>query len=105
MQNGSSVGICRYTLHTRFGTFGADLYAQSVLGDKISASELTRKLIKSAMLVGQGNLCHREKGEGKAMHHSCRLCSGADNNKRFWKKEKGWQYCFLGGGRRKGVEQ
>ncbi len=42
-----------YTLHARFGTFGADVYAQSVLIDKISASELTRKFIKSALLVGQ----------------------------------------------------
>ncbi len=41
-----------YTLHTRFGTFGADLYAQSVPINKISASERSRKLIKSALLVG-----------------------------------------------------
>ncbi len=34
-----------YTLHTRFCTFGADLYAWSVLIDKISASELNRKLL------------------------------------------------------------
>ena len=32
--------------------FGADLYAQSVLINKISASELRRKYIKSALLVG-----------------------------------------------------
>ncbi len=37
---------------TRFCTFGADLYSQSVLINKISASELSRKLIKSALLVG-----------------------------------------------------
>ncbi len=44
-----SRNMCRY--YTRFGA--ADLYyAQSVLTDKISALELTRKLIKSALLVG-----------------------------------------------------
>ena len=41
-----------HTLHTRFGTFGTELYAQSVLSNKISALELTRKFIKSALLVG-----------------------------------------------------
>ena len=40
------------TLHTRFCTFGADLHAQSVIIKKISASELRRKFIKSALLVG-----------------------------------------------------
>ena len=41
-----------YTLHTRFCTFGTHLCAQSALINKISASELRRKLIKSALLVG-----------------------------------------------------
>ncbi len=42
-----------YTLHARFfRTFGADLHAPSVLISKISASELSRKFIKSALLVG-----------------------------------------------------
>ena len=41
-----------YTLHTRFCTFGTNLHAQSVLINKISASELSRKFIKSALLVG-----------------------------------------------------
>ncbi len=41
-----------HTLHTHFCTFGADLCAQSVLSNKISASELRRKFIKSALLVG-----------------------------------------------------
>ncbi len=41
-----------YTLHTRFCTFGADLHAQSVLINKISASEISRKFINSALLVG-----------------------------------------------------
>ena len=51
MQNGRSVGL-RGTLHTRFCTFGTDLYAQSVLINKIFASELRRKFIKNALLVG-----------------------------------------------------
>ncbi len=40
------------TLHTRYCTFGTDLHAQSVIINKISASELTRKFIKSLLLVG-----------------------------------------------------
>ncbi len=39
-------------LDTRFCAFGADLYAQSVLINKISVSELSRKITKSALLVG-----------------------------------------------------
>ena len=51
MQNGSLVGIlCTHSMHV-FCTFGANLYAQSVL-NKISALELSRKFIKSAWLVG-----------------------------------------------------
>ena len=42
-----------YTLHTRFCMFGTNLYAQSVVINKISASELSRKSIKSALLVGK----------------------------------------------------
>ncbi len=41
-----------YTLHTRLCTFGGGLYAQAVLSNKISALELSRKFIKSALLVG-----------------------------------------------------
>ena len=41
-----------------FAHFGADLHARSVLINKISASELRRKLIKSALLVGQGRCQH-----------------------------------------------
>ncbi len=41
-----------YSLHACFGTFGTDLFAQSVLINKISALELSRKFIKSALLVG-----------------------------------------------------
>ena len=64
MQHGSSVGIHThaYTVPTRFCTFGTDLYAQSVLINKVFAS-FSRKFIKSALLVGYrfpvslGNLC------------------------------------------------
>ncbi len=53
------------TFLTRFGT---DSYAQSVHINKISASELSRKFIKSALLVGEevtaGNkLCQEEEEE------------------------------------------
>ncbi len=41
-----------YTLHARLRTFGTDLQAQSVLISKILGSELRRKFIKSALLVG-----------------------------------------------------
>ncbi len=40
------------TLRARFGTFSANLYAQLVPINKISASELTRMFIKSVSLVG-----------------------------------------------------
>ncbi len=36
-----------------FCTFGADLHAQSVLINKMSALELSGKFIKTALLVGQ----------------------------------------------------
>ncbi len=43
------------TLHTCFCTFGTDLHAPTVLIDKISASELSQKFIKSVvvLLVGK----------------------------------------------------
>ena len=42
-----------HTLRTRFfARFGADLYDQSVLSNKISALELRLKFIKSELLVG-----------------------------------------------------
>ncbi len=44
-----------YTVHTRFCTFGADLYAQSELISKISASELSQKFIKSELSVGKSH--------------------------------------------------
>ncbi len=55
MQNGSSVEICTRCIHV-FCTFDADLYAQTVPSNKISASELRRKFIKSALLVGHPEL-------------------------------------------------
>ncbi len=36
-----------------FARFGADLHAQPVFGNKITASELRRKSVKSALLVGK----------------------------------------------------
>ncbi len=41
-----------YTLRTRSHTLGANLYAQLALINNISASELRRKFIKSALLAG-----------------------------------------------------
>ena len=51
MQNGSSVGIRTHFIHV-FARFGTNLHAQPVLVNKISASELSRKFIKSALSVG-----------------------------------------------------
>ncbi len=52
VQNGSSVGIGTRCMHVFLHVLGADLHAQSVLVNKISASELSRKFIKNALLVG-----------------------------------------------------
>ncbi len=52
MQNGSSVGTCTRCKHV-FARFGSDVCAQSVLIDKISASEPSWKFINSALLVGR----------------------------------------------------
>ncbi len=51
MPNRSSVGRCTRCMHV-FAMFGTSLCAQSVLFSKISASELSRKFIKGALLVG-----------------------------------------------------
>ena len=51
MQNESSVGICTCCIHA-FALLGTDLYAQSVLINKIYASELSQKFVKSALLIG-----------------------------------------------------
>ena len=41
-----------YSLHAHFCTSGVDLYAHSVLVNKVSASELSRKFIEGWLLVG-----------------------------------------------------
>ncbi len=56
MQNGSC-SLNTYTLHTRFWRAWRRLAcSRSVLSSKISASELRRNFIKSALLVGQACL-------------------------------------------------
>ncbi len=47
--------------YIRFCMFGADLHAQSELINKICASELSRKFIKDALLVGYAQLLHYNK--------------------------------------------
>ena len=84
VQNESSVGIRTHCTHV-FARLDVDLYAQSVLIIKISASELSRKFIKSALLlVGQGLLSARNfprsmsgvGGSAKYFLHSC-FCKNA----------------------------
>ncbi len=41
-----------HVAHKFFARLGTDLHAQSMLSNRISASELGRKFIKSALLVG-----------------------------------------------------
>ncbi len=53
MQNESSVGTRTRRMHV-ICMFRTDFYAQSVLIKKVSASELSGKFIKSALLVGEG---------------------------------------------------
>ncbi len=55
-KGGMQYGIYTHCIHV-FCTFGADLYPQSVLIDKMSASELSRKFVKSALLVGILEIC------------------------------------------------
>ncbi len=45
-----------YTMHTHFCTFGADLYVQSVLINKISALELSRCLLRLHCWLGRFSL-------------------------------------------------
>ncbi len=47
---------CVHIAYTFFCTFGADLYAQSVLINQTFASELSPKFIKSVFLVGSAVL-------------------------------------------------
>ncbi len=57
-----------YTLHiTRFCMFDADLYAQSVFINKISASELSQKFIKIALLVGHRRVARHHLLTNKTM--------------------------------------
>ena len=42
-----------HVAYTFYAHLAPDLYAQSVVSNKISASELSRKFIKSALLVGR----------------------------------------------------
>ena len=58
-----------YALHTHFCMFGADLHAQSALVNKISASELSRKFVKSALLVGEKDLDSPHKKEKSFKPH------------------------------------
>ncbi len=51
MQNGSSVGICTRCVHV-FARLAPICVLSRCLFNKISASELSRKVIKSALLVG-----------------------------------------------------
>ena len=52
MQNGSSVETCARCMHV-FARLAPILHARSVLINKTSASELIRKFVKSALLVGK----------------------------------------------------
>ena len=75
MQNGSSVGIRIQYTHCIHVFARADLYAQSELINKISASELSRKFVKSALLVGYIESKH--KFESRTVLHYCDVLSGA----------------------------
>ncbi len=57
--------------------FGADLYAPSVLISKISASELSRKFIKSALLVGESELYNNNKKTCCTKSSKCSIFSGS----------------------------
>ena len=57
MQSGSSVRMHAHFVHV-FARFAPDLHARSVLINKVSASELSRKFIKSALLAGCACLIH-----------------------------------------------
>ena len=57
-----------YVVHvacTFFARLASDLYARSVLIDKILASELCQKFIKSALLVGSENWKREEEERTK----------------------------------------
>ena len=56
MQDGSSVGTCTRCIHDFFARLAPDFHARSVIISKFSASELGRKLVRSALLL-VGFLC------------------------------------------------
>ncbi len=58
-----------YALHARFCTFDADLHAQSALRNKISASDLSRKFIESALLVGEVFLLRSVSWKRRSLIH------------------------------------
>ncbi len=91
-------------LRTRFCTFGADLYAQSVLGNKISASEFSRKSIEGALLVGK-SCCGRNLPFTVALDvHLARklnakittFLGGGGKSKKKWKFHEGFLLSLLG---------
>ena len=47
-----------------FCTFGSDLHAQSVLSNKISASDPSRKFVKSECVVGRARTIDTRTNEG-----------------------------------------
>ncbi len=57
-----------YALNTRFCTFGADLYAQSVLINKISASELSQLRVRC--WLGRCSLLMPKKKTQQFLHRS-----------------------------------
>ena len=61
-RNGSSVGIRTRCVHV-FACLAPICMPRSVLINKISATELRRKFIKSALLVGVVGLINEEEGE------------------------------------------
>ncbi len=56
--------------------FGTDLSAQSVLISKISSSELRRKFVKSALLVGE----RERSGQTCVEMHSADYAASSDVN-------------------------
>ncbi len=74
MQNGSSVGIYTHFIHVFF-TFGADLYVQSVLINKIPASELSRSLLSVRCWLGTRNQMMAKKKK-RTLPPPSQICKG-----------------------------
>ncbi len=69
-----------HVAHTVFARFGADWHAQAVIISKIFASELRRKFIKSALLVGYWYMCAACQApllEGEKENKLQNFCFGA----------------------------